>query len=819
MKTSMRTNSADKNSDVRGSSLIVVMMCCVALLIVIASYLRYSSTQATISSRATLLGEARGAAEGAAEYALGEMTRRAAANPSFGAAGDPLAGYTMPSADRTYLAPGTGNNHVVAAQVDFKAGAFLGAGVMTLIDPNDTINSSDDNKGTTLTVRNMKIFGKAAVRDPKSNGLLASYISETIQVREQAWFNYAIFFNMDMEFHAGTDVEVFGPVWTNANAYIVASNSHTLKFYSNLTAVKKILREVKYDGGTTGFTGDVSCIKAAGMNATDLVLMGTSQDSDTTAVGGFRTLANTRWKDFVQDQSYPLLPFNPPGLPGYVPDDLSTSSTNELRNNAYSMIEPQLSTRTTDGNYGRKAIDRENLKFSALSGFVIEVSLPASVGAQPQWKLRIYQAADTTHPLSADNLPDRTGQADGTPISVFIDPFNDQDAGPADNGVSSRGPGYTLIAGTTLPATWKIKRALKIALLDAIVSVPYNDAGSSGWGDGFSALTAFTPAAPATDPSTFTPAVTYYPVYDRREGYIYPNSASSNTNALKGAMHALRIDMGKLNALINNSSLWLKPDGTAGVYNVATNYSGVVYVQFPLATIDTSRFPSPAGSTADGDMIRPAQAATTTTPGYALVLTNARVLPQLLSGTPDGFTIATNGPVYVAGHYNADGNSATGSATTPDVASGGTEVPAMIAGDSVTILSPGYNFRDMATNERNSSGFTEVSAAIVTGLVPTRPGVNDIWAGGVHNFARFHENWGGITYRYRGSLAALFECEVTKAPFRQGYYTYWYDPPDRDVGYHAYLAAGRFPPGTPVKRTVRRMNFEDITAAAYTTGP
>ena len=57
-------------------------------------------------------------------------------------------------------------------------------------------------------------------------------------------------------------------------------------------------------------------------------------------------------------------------------------------------------------------------------------------------------------------------------------------------------------------------------------------------------------------------------------------------------------------------------------------------------------------------MIRPARGsdpgASPKLPGYAVLLANAGTVPQLTSGSepPDGFTIATNGLLYVWGNFN-----------------------------------------------------------------------------------------------------------------------------------------------------------------------
>jgi hypothetical protein len=129
-----------------------------------------------------------------------------------------------------------------------------------------------------------------------------------------------------------------------------------------------------------------------------------------------------------------------------------------------------------------------------------------------------------------------------------------------------------------------------------------------------------------------------------------------------------------------------------------------------------------------------------------------------------------------------------------------------------------------ASDSALNAHFTEVSAGIISGIVPTKVnasgvGVGDQWAGGVHNFVRFLEDWSGVTYRYRGSVVCLYENEVSTGPWFQSYYAYWYNFPGRDIGYHAYFSGGKFPPGMPVIRTVRKISVADITAAQYTSGP
>lgn len=821
----MKTNhprGADRHSPTRGSAMIIVIMLCAFTLVLVGTYLKTLSTNSRIGYRSTLQNEGRNAAEGVSEYVLAEMHRRSQANPSFGAGANPnpLSGFTLSSADISFIAPGTVNSRVVAASVGFKNSVLSDSpSAPQAIDATDPVNAQDPSiDQTPLSIRSLNIFAKAAVLDPQTNAQVKSFVSTNVQIRDQTWFNYAIFYNMDLEFHAGPNFTVYGPVHTNATAYMTSGSSSKLQFFSTLTAVGKLYRYDKYTGNTSGgHTGPVECSSKTGMLVADLKSMATDRDS---TYSQFHDFATTRWNSFVQDSTFSVPKFNPPGMKEYVPENYATGAV-ELRNNGYLMIEPQLSTVTSHvdpytgiNDYGYKGLDSENLKFSALSGFVIQVKPPTAIGAQPQWQLVCYRATDPTKRISADNPPERDATTGLPIIDCVINPFTDKDD------VDYPDPSTEAV----------IKRSLKIDLLNAIVSIPYRDAGTSGavWGNGASAVTAFTQTPPTGTINPGTPAFTtslagtHYPFYDRREGHSYTTAGGDVNVPMRGAMHVLKIDFAKLNALLNDSSgKWLRPyDSVDYVYNPATRYTGVVYVQFPLAAINTSRFPSPVGSTANGDMIRPALGADPSLaakpPGYAVLTANAGAVPQLTSGIdiPDGFTIATNGLLYVWGNFNADGLSGTGSSILPDSAN---ERPALIAADAVTVLSAGSTLQSISTAIQSSVNFTEVSAAILTGLIPTRPGTDLIWSGGVHNLVRLLESW-DVVYRFRGSLGVLYENEVAKGKYHEDHNSF-YSPPTRDMGYHQYLSQGRFPPATPIKRTVRRMNLQDITEAEYNAGP
>jgi hypothetical protein len=338
--------------------------------------------------------------------------------------------------------------------------------------------------------------------------------------------------------------------------------------------------------------------------------------------------------------------------------------------------------------------------------------------------------------------------------------------------------------------------------------------------------------------------------------------------------------MAQLNHLLHTQSLWYKPGTTTPIYDATKDYTGIVYVELPLANAENWRFPTGYaivdrdGTTqagigpADADKVRHAIQPTTTTPGYAVLIRNAGggdggnpgFLPQCPNTDIDGFTFATNGPVYVWGNYNSDGKCPTKSDMS-NVTDGnwktsyfdaggkaidGVEIPALIAGDSVTALAAtknndaGYDFPYMtryATTQKVASGrpsvspnggyaAVEISAAVLTGLVPTRPGHELCWSGGVHNLIRFLQNFQNSTWTakepfgYRGSLIALYESEVASQPYRDdGIFLYWFNGPDLFMGYHQFFAQGRFPPGLPIFRQVRRLGIKEIKESDYNTGP
>ncbi len=203
-------------------------------------------------------------------------------------------------------------------------------------------------------------------------------------------------------------------------------------------------------------------------------------------------------------------------------------------------------------------------------------------------------------------------------------------------------------------------------------------------------------------------------------------------------------------------------------------------------------------------------------------------LPDIYEG--HGFTFATNNAAYIQGHYNADGITDESSARYHEDG----EVPTAVFADSVTILSKDWiDENNSGGNSYNSAGTTEVSTAIVSGIIPSNArNTRDVWnnpletgngrsSGGLHNFPRFLENWRGDLY-IRGSFVCLYESEVDNSLWYLNTYkpagisTPLYGPPGRKWGFNTLFANGTFPPGTPMIRNSKRLDFRFIDKEEYT---
>jgi Tfp pilus assembly protein PilX len=185
---------------------------------------------------------------------------------------------------------------------------------------------------------------------------------------------------------------------------------------------------------------------------------------------------------------------------------------------------------------------------------------------------------------------------------------------------------------------------------------------------------------------------------------------------------------------------------------------------------------------------------------------------------PCGLAIATENPAYVWGDFNA--NSAGGGFNDPNVA-------VSINADAVTLLS--NNFNDVNTfafpyvfNSPSTGGAvrnattTYYRTAVMAGKgvsfpQPTGYAVSQDFGtdGGVHNFLRYIENWGGQTLNYRGSIISMYYNRQAIGAFKCC--TTVYSPPTRGYNFDTeFLTPSLLPPRTPLFRDVNTTGFTQL---------
>ena len=81
--------------------------------------------------------------------------------------------------------------------------------------------------------------------------------------------------------------------------------------------------------------------------------------------------------------------------------------------------------------------------------------------------------------------------------------------------------------------------------------------------------------------------------------------------------------------------------------------------------------------------------------------------------------------------------------------------------------------------------------------------------GGVHNFMRMLENWGGQTISYRGSMISLYTARQMIGIYRAN--SNVYSPGTRAFAFDTnFLQPQLLPPGTPMFRDVNTLRFRQI---------
>ena len=216
------------------------------------------------------------------------------------------------------------------------------------------------------------------------------------------------------------------------------------------------------------------------------------------------------------------------------------------------------------------------------------------------------------------------------------------------------------------------------------------------------------------------------------------------------------------------------------------------------------------------------------TRGRQNIVTGARHVLKLVDGglgnvpvRPDtglgGFTVASENPVYVQGNYNSDNTDPFWNNPPPAVVADINHSAAAVISDAVTLLSNNWSDTNSMLNPLNLAGRapntpTYYRLAIAGGKninfpQPAGTGQDFGTDGGVHNFLRYIETWGGSGgLFYRGSLVSLYYSQYATGTFKCCNLVY--GPPPRNYYFDsAFLDPAKLPPGTPMLQDVVNLTY------------
>jgi hypothetical protein len=180
------------------------------------------------------------------------------------------------------------------------------------------------------------------------------------------------------------------------------------------------------------------------------------------------------------------------------------------------------------------------------------------------------------------------------------------------------------------------------------------------------------------------------------------------------------------------------------------------------------------------------------------------------SNLPGAVTIASDQAVYVQGDYNYYDSTNTTNPNNTVVthpynmsnnvpSDSGLKEPAAILADSLNVLSNQCNLPTNISNRLTCGIAGNKPAAIATSmnvafLTGTDVTIGGTYNGGLENYPRFHESWSGDTLLYRGSFISLGTAQNVSGTWGSQIY----DPPNRDWNYDlAFNNAANLPPLTP----------------------
>ena len=795
MKTSMKD---------RGNALVTVLILTAVAGIMAGALISYTMSERKLNRLMLLRLQAQDAAQATLEYGASQIAvlsaRQVNMVPNYFAS-HPINFYSTraPAFFSAGTSVNSANNYIVSdsaslwvSQPTALALQQIPAGRDGFYKP-DLLSGVGNGYARTQTVT---LLAQATAADGNGN-TCTNYAMETLAIR-QVPLDPGIFYNVPMEFHPTSSMDVYGPVFSNQNVFMTVGAGNKFVFHgtfktAGLFFAYPMFSDAKSEGNNRPVGQDIYFTNG-----------GTGGIPNPTHFAGDPN-------DFY-DINHPFVKYNETMQPlgTWADSGLDTAGSPNISSTGFSFgdVASQLwKGQVADGNMG-----------------VTQMLPPGVVADDPASAHKLIEPADPT--ADSSNILELSKFSRKAGLYIVVEPNDDVNP-----------------TGAVVTAFYNPADALSYEYSNQKSAAKRNASARAAWLDANPGRVVILPAGVVN---------TKRLMYDTRE------KKTLNTVDIDVGQLAAAIGTDPKNppatTLQVNGSAW-DIDNTNGKNQ--GQWNGVVYVDVQTDQADSNPTDGsasmPGGWATTSDIMNGSKAIQGTGTETAVRLVNGATLPNRGSADQYGMTVATNAPVYVIGAYNGnqsttltgEPNPTPDQVQTPD----SNEAPAMIAGDSINLFSnawwtpsnptypDGAPTGDAIVTKSDGTGTgniakatpTEYAAALVSGDVATTDsGGKYSYSGGVENYMRLNEDWqGDVPLRLRGSLIALYYSQVATGVWpHTGPHTYI--PPHREWAYDYMFAgattsnsAGLYadgphdPPGCPRATDIQLLTYSDLSEAEF----
>lgn len=224
----------------KGSALITVILITAMMALLTASMLNYSGSERRGNERNRLILRAKTMAENVALYASEQVSTKIRRLRSIS---------PMEFSEATETALSLPPDSVLETSFSSATDVEVFGGIASTTPLALITDTSDANFGLQVSTGNIPIIASATMTHP-ALGSVKSYVEQNLQINMVPLFQFAIFYNGDLEFSPGADMVISGPV--HANGHLIARSqsgfSNLVQFTDRVTATGGFFAHTGYKG-------------------------------------------------------------------------------------------------------------------------------------------------------------------------------------------------------------------------------------------------------------------------------------------------------------------------------------------------------------------------------------------------------------------------------------------------------------------------------------------------------------------------------------------------------------------------------------------